>query len=268
MGETQIVGIVMVNNEDIFIEKIIRNILDFCDHLIITDNFSSDNTNKILVKLADENKKIEYLQIESLSISHDLIKKYAGTNIWIFGVDGDEIYDPKGLAQFRKDILDGKYNEWWQIFGAVLNCVSIDFDTQMAEGYLAPPCRSMTKIYNFAAIESWDGDCPERLHGGNIVFKSGFGFSKRLSLHEQAPWSDSPFKCLHTCFLPRSSIDCGKKKWRKNPAELLSEGTLEKYGLGFVRSLRRTKYKKEKYMRGDLTKIDISEFLSENESQY
>ena len=63
------------------------------------------------------------------------------------------------------------------ILGNVLNCITFNPAIGQAGGYLAPPCRSMTKLYNFNAIESWAGPCPERLHGGDgirVGYEGGF----------------------------------------------------------------------------------------------
>ena len=38
MPSFQIVGSVQVRNEDIYVERAVSNILDFCDKLIITDH--------------------------------------------------------------------------------------------------------------------------------------------------------------------------------------------------------------------------------------
>ena len=40
----KIVAIMLIRNEDIHIERVIRNIVDFCDTIIITDHQSTDGT--------------------------------------------------------------------------------------------------------------------------------------------------------------------------------------------------------------------------------
>jgi hypothetical protein len=63
----------------------------------------------------------------------------------------------------------------------------------------------MTKLYNFRIIDSWDGYHAERLHGANgLRFKPPSEHARRL-LNETYEWDDSPFRCLHVCFLRRSS---------------------------------------------------------------
>ena len=147
-----------MRNEDVFVERAVRNAVDFCDRLIIADHYSTDGTFEIVSRLAAEfPEKIELQRITDTRESHFLINGYAGSRTWIFAVDGDEVYDPAGLERLRGEVLSGQYDEWWIVFGNVLNCTAVDPSAGVASGYLAPPCRSMTKLFNFNLIESWDG---------------------------------------------------------------------------------------------------------------
>ncbi len=265
----EIIGIVLVKNEDIFIERVLINILGFCDRIIVADNYSTDGTSEILRSLASRFKQIEYHLIKSLSISHDLIKDYAGKKAWIFAADGDEIYDPNGLLEFRKELLSGMYDKWWMIFGNVLNCIEVDNAVTVARGYLAPPCRSMTKLYNFSVIESWQESSGERLHGGEVRFKDGFDKSLRLSLHEQLSWDTALFRCLHLCFLQRSSLQRavnGKIVPRPNPADIMSRNLIQRLKVQIDRLLGKpergkTEWKIEKFTRGQIVEKKVSNFF-------
>jgi hypothetical protein len=262
----EILGIFLVRNEDIYLEQAVLNVVDFCDRIIIADNYSEDRTWDIAKRLAATSAKVECVRIRKTGDSHDLVQPYAGTRTWVFGVDGDEIYDPAGLARFRKPLLDGRFDRWWILFGNVLNCTAIDRATRQATGYLAPPCRSMTKLYNFAAISRWDGPCIERMLGGTPVFHEGFDLSLRLNLHEQVSWEASDYRCLHTCFLRRSSGARADGE-RQNPLELSRRSRLERMGLGFLDPRRRraaeaaVSYKQETYARGELVTKDVSAFF-------
>ncbi len=263
MGDAQIVGICLVRNEDVYVERAVRNVLDFCDRVLVADHGSRDRTWEIVQGLAAHHDKIECRRIRRTGDSHTWIQPFAGTRTWVFGVDGDEIYDPVGLARFRETLLGGELDRWWVVFGNVLNCMTIDRERNEATGYLAPPCRSMTKLYNFHAISRWDGPCLERLHGGTPVFREGFDASLRLNLHEQASWDESAYRCLHTCFLRRSSRD-REGRDRPNLMDLAARGFLERIRLGFP--WRRGpaapgKWKREKYMRGELVSKDASAFF-------
>lgn len=264
MSTPQIVASFLVRNEDVYIERAVRNVADFCDRILIADHHSTDKTWRIIRELSEEYGKVEARRIWRASASHAMVQGYAGTRTWVFGVDGDEIYDPGGLAEFREALLAGRFDRWWAIFGNVLNCTGIDLARKEASGYLAPPSRSMTKLYNFSAISRWDGPCPERLHGGTPVFKEGFDVSLRCNLHEQVSWEESSFRCLHMGFLPRSSSDRGVEG-RPNPAELRSMSYLGRFGLPGLWSRPRNpsaSWKREKYMRGEPVVKDISSFFA------
>jgi len=262
---TTIVGITLVRNEDIFVERAIRNVIDFCDLLIVADHLSTDETPAILARLAAEYPdKIRLTRIQEARESHFLINGYAGSRAWIFAVDGDELYDRAGLAILREEILAGKYDRWWLLFGNVLNCESIDEAKGTASGYLSPPCRSMTKLFNFQLIESWDGAVTHVLANGTVRFKDGYDASLRLNLHEQMDWKASHYRCLHTCFMRRSSLDEAGATARPNVSESLHDGVLTFLRKTWNRLLGRppvSGWKLEKYARGPLTTEDATPFL-------
>ena len=221
MIDPKIIGILLVKNEDIFIEAVVNNILEFCDEIIIAENYSRDKTFAILSELAEKNSRIRLTRVSHPKKSHEFIEKFAGTNTWIFGVDGDEIYDPLGLRKMKTLLHAGAFSEYWCIYGNVLNCVSIDLEQGSAKGYLAPPSRSMTKLYNFSMVESWT-DCPQRLHSGILRFKAGESDPPRYRLCDTMGWEQSYFRCLHAAFMQRSSLDVDRKRSsRLNPSEIL-----------------------------------------------
>lgn len=261
--EPKIVGIVLVRNEDRFVGQAVKNIAAFCDELILCDHHSTDGTVDILKRLAGEIPHATFHAIRDPSESHDLVKCYAGTDTWVFGVDGDELYDPAGLARMRQRLLDGKFRDSWMVFGNVLNVEVLDDPPGTATGYASPPCRSMTKLYNFAAIDSWDGFCPERLHGGTPVFREGFSALSRCGLHESVSWDESDLRCLHVCFVPRSSLDAGAAV-RANLMEIQGGTRLTR----MTRWLRRllglrppAQWKNERYRRGPLIPVAMEGFF-------
>ena len=207
---TRIVGISLVRDEDRFVERVIRNVFGFCDELILVDHRSRDGTPEILDRLAgDSPVPTTVHRVERPSVSHDLIKGYAGEDVWVFGVDGDELYDPRGLERFRDQLLAGEAAEDWQIRANMLHCIELDEDRGVATGYLSPPAPSVAKLFNFRQIEAWDGDNPERLHDpSGLVFKPGVEPRKR-ELNREYGWEESPFRALHLCFLRRSSTQRG-----------------------------------------------------------
>ena len=260
MSAAKIVGIALLRNEDVFAERAIRNAVDFCDRFIVADHQSTDGTSAILAKLrAEFPEKLEIARIEHPRESHFLINDYAGSDAWIFAVDGDEIYDPAGLARMRSELRAGRY-----VFGNVLNCTAIDESARTATGYLAPPCRSMTKLYNFHLIESWDGAVTHVFANGTIKFKRGYDASLRLNLHEQMTWEESHYRCLHTCFMRRSSLDRDTPGARPNVSEGHQGGVTmwpRKIWNCLLGRASISNWKIEKYARGELVTVNANSFL-------
>lgn len=265
MSAERIVAVVLVKNEDLFIERALRNVLDFVDRIHVADHRSTDGTPAILRRLAAENPKVDYHVVDQTSESHDLIAGYAGTPTWVMGVDGDEVYDPERLRALRPQLLHGQYQETFKLLGNVLNVRHLDRERQLARGYLAPPCRSMVKLYNFGAIESWPPPCPERLHGGTITYRPGYSEHSWRALHQELDWEHSPLRCLHLCFTHRSSLDArrgDKVRVRKGVGErklwVLNARIRLLALLGRGENIPH--FKRNFYMRGPLVEKDIRAF--------
>ena len=264
----QIVGIVLVHNEDVFVEQAIRNVAEFCDRIHAVDHVSSDQTWEVLLALAGEYDHLDIRRTHQAADSHALVEQYAGTNTWVLGVDGDELYDAPRLAGFREELLAGAYGDVFKIASNVLNCVQLDRERGSASGYISPPSRSITKLYNFAALESWAGDGAERLHGGAPVFRDGYDERTVDNIGERLSWEDTPLRCLHVCFLRRSTQDPEHAGPSGRP--ILEETTMHdrSWRGALKRRLRRRRipevsdWKREKYMRGELVTLDASSFLA------
>lgn len=263
MSALRIIGIVLARNEDLFVAQAVRNAAAFCDEWILCDHGSTDRTAAVFRELTSEFPNAHAHQISHPRESHDLLKPFCGTSTWVFGVDGDEIYDAEGLRRLRERILSGEFANDWMLLGNVLHVTALAEDRMTATGHLSPPCRSMTKLYNFAAIESWDGDCVERLHGGAPVFREGFSENLRRNLHEETDWDSSDFRCLHLCFLPRSSSH-DRGDVRLNIMETYGAPRLQRWGnairtwCGFDVP---ASWKKQKYRRGPEVTVDARPFF-------
>jgi hypothetical protein len=97
-------------------------------------------------------------------------------------------------------------------------------------------------------------------------------------LYERFQWEESPLRCLHTCFLRRSSLDADPDLMRPNLGELGAYrrgalGTAERVVRRVARrpagdprqvAMRQTGsgWKQEKYRRGELVTLDASPFLT------
>jgi glycosyltransferase involved in cell wall biosynthesis len=266
---TRIVGISLVRDEDRFLERVIRNVFGFCDELILVDHRSRDRTPEILERLAAESPiPAEVHRVSNPGASHDLIKDNAGDDVWIFGVDGDELYDPNGLERFRKQLLAGEGAEDWLIRANMLHCVELDERAGVATGYLSPPAPSVAKLFNFRQIEAWDGDNPERLHDpSGLVFKSG-AEPRKHELNREYSWADSPFRALHLCFLRRSS------RQRSDGARLNIPDRLapRRAPVRAWRALRESAGRppagsyKDHYRVGELVTLDVGDLLASRSS--
>lgn len=259
----------LVHNEDVFVEEAIRNAAPFCDRLHVADNMSTDGTWDVVRSLAGELDQVQAVRVRRTGDSHALVEGYAGTDTWVFGVDGDELYDPAGLERFRAELLAGAYRELFSIKSNVLNCVELDRGRKLAGGYLSPPSRSITKLFNFAAIDSWTRCYRQYAHDGEIAFRRGYDAGRIGNLGERFGWDESPLRCLHVCFLRRSSLDPPGRTGtgRLSPIEL--GGKRRSPFVGLSRLVHRVRpsvpydsgWKDEKYRRGDLVTKDASPFL-------
>ncbi len=259
----KIVGICQVRNEDLYIRNVLANIVDFCDEIIVADNMSTDQTAEVAQVMAEKYPKIRVEKIAKTPAAHDLIRVYANTPTWVFPVDGDEIYDAEGLIIMRRDILAGKYDQYRQIYGNAFHCCEINPERTIASGYMAPPSRTVTKLYNFGALIDWEGPCVEKCHGGRIVFKDGYNEYSNKYIYHDCTWENSPFRVLHMCFVRRSSLD---------KADCARFHVVDLYASGFIngvlrRMIRyfglnpRSSYKNEKYRKGEHVARDVASFF-------
>jgi hypothetical protein len=269
---TQIVGVVLVRNEDLFVEHAIRSVAEFCDRIHALDHVSTDRTWEILRGLSREYDHVDVRRTTHAGDSQRILEPYAGTNTWVFGVDGDELYDSERLQRFRAELVAGAYRDAFKIGYNMLNCVEIDWDARTASGYLSPPSRLARKLFNFAAIESWESDGAERLHGGVVVFRPGYAHGSVDNIGDRMSWDETPLRCLHATFLRRSSVDPEQAEQALRPILMESEMQDRSWRGGLKRFLRRrtpptvSEWKPQKYMRGDFVTVDASPFLPRQSS--
>lgn len=263
----RIVGVSLLRNEEYFAAWALMNAASFCDRIIVMDNRSQDRTRRIVEAVAEVHPHVEIMDVRNARRTHKYLEPLAGTPTWIFSLDGDEIHDPAGLAAMRQRFLAGCYDRYWRVTGHMVNVVGLRSEEGVVSGYAhaAGECR----LFNFRAIESWRGG-NERLHGGEVVFKPGFG-GTALHLWKRKTWDEASFRCLHLCFMPRSSLDkagdlANGEFGRKNPAEFYKERFLYRRLRRAVR--RRLKpggvadfrdYKRH-YAQGPVGEFDITGF--------
>ena len=202
----QLVGSVLVRNEDVFLERAIRNAAGVCDRIHVLDHMSDDGTPAILDSLARELDTLDVRRSTFSGDSHRPLEAYAGTPTWVLVVDGDCIFDPAGLAALRESLAGGEHADVFRLRGHVLHCDEIDDRNGTVSGYMAPPSRPIVQLFNFGALESWTG-CHQRVHGGEPVFRLGYDWHSVRDLTDTLAWDGDPLRFVHTCFLRRSTAD-------------------------------------------------------------
>jgi glycosyltransferase involved in cell wall biosynthesis len=261
---TRIVGIGLFRDEDRFVERAVRAVFGFCDELILVDHRSADGTPRILERLASQSPiPTSLYRVKEASESHALVKGRAGEDLWAFGIDGDELYDPDGLVYFRELLLAGEADDAWKIRANMLHCVELDEKRGLATGYLSPPAPSVSKMFNFRLIEAWDGDNPERLcDPSGLVFKPGVK-PRKHELNKTISWEESPFRALHLCFIRRSS-----RQRRDGPRMNVPDRTAPRRAPHRAwRALREAAGRppaglyKDHYRVGELVTLDVSDIL-------
>ena len=265
----RILGVSLLRNEEYFAAWALMNAAAFCDRIIVMDNRSRDRTRSVVEAVAGVHPHIEIMDVRNARRTHRYLEPLAGTPTWVFPIDGDEIHDPAGLAVMRRRLLAGDYDRYWRVTGHMVNVVGLRSEEGVVSGYSNPAALGDCRLYNFQAIKSWRSR-NERLHGGKVIFKPGYSGTP-LRLQKQETWGESVFRCLHLCFMPRSSLDAtgelvGGEFGRKNPAELYKQRFLYQRLRRAIR--RRIKagvvefrdYKKRYYARGPVSEFDIAGF--------
>ncbi len=110
------------------------------------------------------------------------------------------------------------------------------------------------------------------MHDGNPVFRRGYGWDSMRYLYDLG-WEEDPLRCLHVCFVPRSSRDPAGISSRRNINET---GLYDRSLVGALKRMLRgrlvpsdvaalhtvgTDWKRAWYARGDRVTIDAAPFL-------
>jgi hypothetical protein len=187
------------------------------------------------------------------------LRPFVGEPVWVLGVDGDDLYEPDRLAGMRARLLAGEFDSYLSVKGNALHCTALDAAAGTASGYLAPPARVITKLQNLGAMESWTGRTVEHLYGGEKRLKPGYEHRPVLVLGDEHSWADSPVRCLHVCFLPRSSRQPASSHTRRSVIEAMGLGRVERARAAVLTALGRppeSPWKLDKYRQGKLVTVD------------
>ena len=258
----KIVGIVLVRDEDVFVEQAVRNVAGFCDEIHLFDHRSRDNTPRILGQLAADLPYTTFERIDDPAVTHERLRPYIGTDTWVFAVDGDELYHPGSLKIMRERMERGEFDDCFLVKGIQLHCRAIDHDAGTAAGWLAPPSRSTTMLYNFQPLSGWEGRPPERLMGDGARFAREVAGTRWL--RDEHPWDEAPMRCLHVCFLRRSSRQPEGQTARLSYVERIADGgraRLRRRLLELAGRPAESWWKLNKYRQGPETTVSMAGFF-------
>lgn len=86
----KISAVVLTKNEEKNIERCLRS-LDFCDEIIVIDDYSTDNTKNQILKIAKLNIKIFEKHLNNDFAAQRNFGFSKATNVWILFIDADEV---------------------------------------------------------------------------------------------------------------------------------------------------------------------------------
>lgn len=263
---TSIVGVCLVKNEQNFVAWALMNVVQFCDKILVMDNMSEDRTKEIVDSIAAQYNHIEVIQVKHGHKTHKFIEDYVNSSSWILKIDGDEIYDPVGLTTLRKKLLEGEFDQYWSVQAYSTHVLGINFEKSISFGFVPPDAEPGLFMVNMNSMVKWRAKNKERLHGHkNIVFKPGFSRDRVYCYWKEKSWTESEFKVLHLCFLPRTTI----KITQSQDTQL--ENRLNFIDLRFDRRVRRffsknysskPSWSVRNYARGEIKTLDILNFGS------
>lgn len=259
-------GVALLRNEENFAAWALMNAVAFCDHLLVLDNGSTDGTRAVVDAIAARHGHVEVIDVPDHSDTHRFVEPWAREDGWVLGVDGDEIWDPEGLARLRPRLLAGEYDRFWRLVPHTLHVWTLDAAAGRARGYASPPARPLPKLFNFAAIDGWPQGRHERLHGKAIRFRAGFDADTLCDMRHE-PWETADFRCLHACFLPRrrdapldgaaTAPNPAEHRSRAKPLRRLRDAALRAVG---VTPPEKPDYKLAHYAAGPLVDRDARAF--------
>ena len=100
------------------------------------------------------------------------------------------------------------------------------------------------------------------------MFRDGYDESAIENIGERVPWEETPLRCLHACFLQRSTEEDLRTGAHAGRPILEETGMQDRSVRGRLKRRLRghlapqtSAWKNEKYMRGDLVSVDAAPFF-------
>jgi len=222
----EIVGLAICKNEDLWIHHAVSNVLGFVDRLTVIDNDSTDGTMDILRGFGSAITVEHVHGLDGLrSVHGKFIEPLAGKDIWMFAVDGDEVFDPVGLSTMRTLLKAGEFNRWWHLRGRFFHATEMDIAKRTAKGH-------HTRMYKHPFT------------------------GKVNSAYTDYDWEDCPLRCMHMRHLRRSTQELeATAGCRLGMSDQLGRGSRADRGGRDDRSYRL------KYRKGEIAQIGTVPFF-------
>jgi glycosyltransferase involved in cell wall biosynthesis len=236
----KVVVVSMVKDEERYIGAAMYAVRDFADHVVVIDTGSTDATVDRAEAALAGSVTYEIHSEPILTRTHRFVEGYVGTDTWVFGVDGDEVFDKSGLETVKEELAEFDY--CWQVKGVYLHATQVDRDSGTVTGYMGPPSWNPTKLYNFRQIKAWPSD------GERTLFHCKTLETGEHAMRDTAyvvPWVHSPLRCLHMRHMQGN---------RLNPEDLIGHGSASDRGPVKGENQRRS------YRMGPLETVSLDPF--------
>lgn len=268
----QIIGVCLIRNEEHFVAWSIMNAIEYCDRILVLDNRSTDRTRSIVEAISGLHSHVEIVDVDDAYDTHRHIEPFVGTRTWVSAIDGDEIYDPIGLSRLRRQIHKGELDSYWALYPHALHLMKANLTEARASGYATPDAKFGMRCFNLDAMVRWHPGRHERLHGlKSIILKPGYSRQDVFMASEHDSWDEASYRCLHLCFMPRSSLDQRtdtnvELSGRHNPSQEMKSGSpWRKLRNAVMKRLdpghaMKTNYKYKHYAKGPVREFDIAAF--------
>ncbi len=262
----QIVGISLVRNEERFVRQALLNVADFCDRIVVADHLSTDRTpadSRGALEAARQPRGRADLALGRVACAHRGARGYG--DLGAFGRRRRALR-PRRTSSLPRRPRTRRTRR--RVPGPPGGPPLRLAGRRGSRGVRLPlPAESAARRHlNFAAVDSWSGVRSERLHGGDIRFRSGYDLDSWRHLGAEHGWDGSPFRALHMCFLERSSADPREAApGRPNLAETRRSAAAPSARSNVPHDVcparaparARAQWKAEKYRRGDRVTVDV-----------
>lgn len=254
----RVVAFVLAHNQDLWIEHVIRSVVNSVDELVVLHHASTDRTAEKIEQAIHSHSHARAVVFPDLSEGHSHVSPYAGGDWWAWQIDGDELYDSAGLHRLAQQCRDGHFDDIWRIHGRYIHALEYKTEEVEFRGHLHPPDKKCgANFYNLSHLERWPCDRKRvafMSHG--MAWKRGRTPGARDTKNQKCDWANSLMRCVHLRFLQQSSIEPDHEVGnRLSPQQVLGWGLNAKETGGKSVNMRNS------YREGPIVTVDAAPFL-------